>query len=154
MNRVTRQQMFMEIAHVVSKRSTCFRLNVGALLVHENSIVSIGYNGPPSGEPHCMGDQCPGWNSSCHRSIHAERNALARVPDGLQYLDLYVTHSPCPHCFDEIWVSQKVDRIFFGTPFREASHLQDSLFDIEVYRVLPSGGVIEWSTGRLVDVKA
>lgn len=151
--RITRHQMYMEIAHTVAKRATCLRLNVGAVLVHERSIVSIGYNGPPSGEPHCLGSKCSGWKTSCTRSLHAEHNALNRAPAGLTGFDLYVTHSPCASCYDMIWFDRRVKRIFFSTAFRDTSHLGHPLLDCPIYQVLPSGQVINWTTGDLELVK-
>lgn len=151
--RISRPQMFMEVAHIVAKRASCMRLNVGAVMVHGRSIVSIGYNGPPSGEAHCSGHSCAGWTTGCKRSLHAEANALERAPEGLSGLDLYVTHSPCAACYDKIWNSGRVKRIFFCAPFRETSHLDNPLFDCPIYRVLPSGAVVEWLTGKAVNVE-
>lgn len=153
--RSTRPQMFLEIAQAVAKRSTCMRLNVGAVLVQDRSIVSIGYNGAPSGEPHCTQETCNS-QTSCKRTIHAEDNALRHLPT-LNYhddgpLDLYVTDSPCVDCFRKIQEAEVVRRIFFGTPYRITDHLDHSL-EVFVYRVLPSGYVIDWNTKELVDVE-
>lgn len=156
--RTTRPQMFMEIAHAVAKRSTCMRLNVGAVIVQDRSIVSIGYNGAPTGEPHCTQETCNA-QTSCQRTIHAEDNALRHLPgdiewrDNVNALDMYVTDSPCAHCFDKIGQTGLFGRIFFGTPYRINDHLIDSLWDIEIYRVLPSGYVIDWNTKELVDIE-
>ena len=155
--RPTRPQMFMEIAQVVAKRSTCMRLNVGAVIVQDRRIVSIGYNGAPERMPHCMGNDCPGKHH-CHETIHAEDNALRHLPAGLRTrnnlvteLDLYVTDSPCADCFEKIKEHGGVDRIFFGTPYRINDHLVDER--IGIYRVLPAGYVMNWSTKELVDVE-
>lgn len=43
----------MEIAEIVSKRSTCIKRKVGAILIKDNHILSTGYNGAPSGFTHC-----------------------------------------------------------------------------------------------------
>jgi len=153
--RITRPQMFMEIAGVVAKRATCMRLNVGAVIVQKRTIVSIGYNGVASGLPHCSGNLCPGA-AGCRETIHAEMNALAHLPADIGGgLDMYVTDSPCAHCYDRLLQDGRVKRVFFGTPYRITEHLEDSLFGqhIEVYRVLPAGYVMDWSTGRLVDVE-
>lgn len=155
--RTTRPQMFMEIAQAVARRSTCMRLNVGAVLVQGRSIVSIGYNGAPSGAPHCAGNDCPG-KQHCHETIHAEVNALRHVPRGIivtadTRFDLYVTDSPCKACFEEIVDAGVVKRIFFGTPYRIADHLIGHGQDIGIYRVLPAGYVIDWETKDLVDVE-
>ena len=52
-NRPTYDDYFMEMAHVVSKRSTCLRRRVGAILVKDKHILSTGYNGAPKGHKHC-----------------------------------------------------------------------------------------------------
>lgn len=151
--RITRPQMFMEMAHTVAKRSTCMRLNVGAVVVHDRRIVSIGYNGSPPGEPHCSGNDCEGRNH-CKLTTHAEVNALNYVPKGVIFekpLDLYVTDSPCSECFDAL-SGGPVGRIFFGTPYRITEHLTNTLWGPEVYRVLPAGYVVNWNTMELVDV--
>ena len=88
--RISRHLMFMEIAHTVAKRATCMRLNVGAVLVADRQIVSIGYNGAPSGAPHCAGNECPGKHH-CHETIHAEVNAVQHLPGNI---DINVDHTP------------------------------------------------------------
>ena len=153
--RPTRPQMFMEIAHVVAKRSTCMRLNVGAILVQDRRIVSIGYNGAPSGAPHCSGNDCPGKHH-CHETIHAEHNALRHLPytEPMLWqnrLDLYVTDSPCAACFDKIKDHGGVRRIFFANPYRINDHLVSE--KIGIYRVTPAGYIVDWSTKELVCVE-
>lgn len=75
----------MEIARIVSLRSTCIRAHAGAIIVVNDAIVSTGYSGSPRGEPNCcdMGicerDRLgiePGKNYELCRSIHAEANAI------------------------------------------------------------------------------
>lgn len=155
--RPTRPQMFMDIAHVVAKRSTCMRLNVGAVIVQNRRIVSIGYNGAPSGAPPCLGNDCPG-KAACHLTTHAEVNAIKHLPEGFSVssdslLDMYVTDSPCEDCLDFIHGKGYVGRIFFGTPYRISDHLIRDRRDIGIYRVLPAGYVIDWETKGLVDVE-
>jgi dCMP deaminase len=158
--RITRPQMFMDIAHVVAKRATCMRLNVGAVIVKGRSIVSIGYNGQPAGQPHCAGNACPGVVPGRCNTIHAELNALSHLPRGTEGpLDLYVTDSPCEHCYDRLKGDGRVKRIFFAIPYRISEHLDspidNELFQTlapEVYRILPAGYVMDWRTKELVDV--
>lgn len=151
--RTTRPQMFMEIAQTVAKRSTCMRLNVGAVLVKGRSIVAIGYNGVPNGAAHCTGNDCPGKHH-CHETIHAEYNAIRHLPEGIEGpLDLYVTDSPCSLCYDSLASDGRVQRIFFDTPYRITDHLTHSLWDIGIYRVTPAGYVVDWDTKELVDVE-
>lgn len=103
MSRISRDQMFMEIAQTVARRGTCDRAQVGAVLVDDEAknIVAIGYNGSPTGMPHCDDVGHLIEDSHCTRAIHAEVNCLrkagkyfgADVP-----LTLYVTHYPCMNC--------------------------------------------------------
>lgn len=151
--RIGRHQMFMEIAHTVAKRSTCFRLNVGAVLTVHNRIVSLGYNGRPPGMPHCEGDTCPG-REGCHETIHAEDNAIRYLSRDYychETLTLYVTDSPCQHCA-ELISEVGIRRVFFSRPYRLTDSLQ-WLWDngISCYQVMPSGYVVEWLTKRIVE---
>ena len=157
MNRITRHQMFMEMAQTVAKRSTCMRLNVGAVIVKDRRIVSIGYNGVAPGKPHCQGNECPGRVGGCTLTTHAEINAINYLPKGIgSNLDIYVTDSPCPNCYDAIARDLRFNRLFFSTPYRITDHLENSLFEetLSVYRITPAGYVMDWNTGELVDVES
>jgi len=155
--RISRQQMFMLMSRAAAMRSTCFRLNVGAIVVVGNRPVSVGYNGAPSGEPHCAGNACPGRHH-CRQTIHAETNALKHVPEDLKDTDwdLYVTHSPCSECADLIvggrpgLIRPPVKRVFFEVPYRKTEHLDNLAKNVELYQVTPAGYVVEWVTGEVV----
>lgn len=132
--------MFMEIAHIVAKRSTCFRENVGCILVRDNKIVSIGYNGPPSKDPHCTFHP----RGKCERSIHAEVNALRYLDNTpSDRCDLYVTHLPCGSCIDLIISSNKVKHVFFSIVYSDPSDAYNKLDEalIPLHRVMPSGDI-------------
>jgi dCMP deaminase len=73
------EQYYIGIAKEVATRSTCPRASVGAVIVKDNRIVSTGYNGAPSGEPHCMDAHCIIVDNHCQRAIHAETNAIAQA---------------------------------------------------------------------------
>lgn len=138
--RISRHQMFMEIAHVVAKRATCFRENVGCILVRDNKVVSIGYNGPPSGEPHC--EHHP--EGKCARSVHAEMNAVKFAQDnGETQCDLYVTHLPCRLCAGAIASSGIVKNVFFTTMYGDPEPIYKILDNqfIKLLRILPSGDI-------------
>src|SRR4051794_31930973 len=101
MQRISRQLMFMQMAEAASRRSTCFRRNVGAVITVNNNVVSIGYNGPPSGEDHCRGNRCvPPGMTGCQRAVHAEINAVTRWKTQKfgDVARMYVTESPCKDC--------------------------------------------------------
>jgi dCMP deaminase len=156
-NRITREQMFMEMAHVVAKRSTCMRLSVGCILVTDKNILSIGYNGPPAGEEHCTGRHCSPPGSGCVRAVHAEINAFEKIrlrtlfdPLAPPPMDVYVTDSPCPLCFDLMTQPQwNVANIYFTTLYRLNSHLEHPA--INIYQITPSGYVINYQSGELVN---
>lgn len=103
--RPSTDQMFMSIAIVASTRSTCVRRRVGCVLVDSNNhILSLGYNGQPSGFDHCIDNPCGG---SCNESgegldeceaIHAEANAIARLKEPNNVATCYVTTAPCVAC--------------------------------------------------------
>lgn len=99
---------FMQIAHLVKTRATCPRRSVGALIVRDRRILSTGYNGAPSGLPHCPpGGHENDWPNGCLRaghcirSLHAEQNALlqaAKIGTPCDGSTIYVTCQPCNAC--------------------------------------------------------
>lgn len=118
-SRLTRDQMLMGLAHVAAARGTCNRLSVGAVLAFEARPISLGYNGAPSGMPHCGADCGPG--KPCKNTIHAEDNAirwarsfLGADPHGAT---LYVTDSPCLECAGKIWKAG-VSRVVYDREYR------------------------------------
>jgi len=102
-------QYFLEMAELVSKRSTCLRRNVGAVLVKDKRILATGYNGAPSGLKHCHEIGCmrqqlkvpSGERHELCRALHAEQNALIQSSlHGISVKDatLYCTCQPCVIC--------------------------------------------------------
>ncbi len=172
MGRISRQAMFMEMARAASKRSTCSRLNVGAIITKDNSPISVGYGGVPAGQPHCPGNDCPGMIPGNCPTVHAEENALARAEAVLEWgnkVDLYVTHSPCLACAELIQRSNlRVERLFFEVPYRSTKHL--GMFEAsyyhqpggsmslrsrritEVYEIGPAGYIVEYFSRRVVEL--
>lgn len=102
MSRYTRSQMMMEMAWSASRRSTCTRKHVGAVIASEGRTISIGYAGSPPGEPHCDEAGCIiGPDGGCIRTQHAEANAIvfaARKGVAIEGATLYCTDSPCVAC--------------------------------------------------------
>lgn len=102
-------EYFLRVAWVVASRSTCLRRRVGAVIVRERYMVSTGYNGAPTGVPHCAEVGClrerlgipSGERHEMCRGSHGEVNALcqaaamgAATAGGV----LYCTHEPCAFC--------------------------------------------------------
>lgn len=147
MPRISREQMFMNMAEVAAQRSTCFRGNAGALIVKNNDIVSVGYNGPDHGEPHCTGSLCEinPETLGCLRSLHAERNAIIKaaekIGDNLSGCVLFSTVFPCTKCLDEV-IKYKIKALFFRYPYRVAYTSIAEEAGIKVLQVLPCGYVI------------
>lgn len=108
--RICRDKMFMEIARIVAKRGTCDRARVGAVLVDPcNNIVSIGYNGAPSGEPHCDQAGHIMYQGHCIRTVHAEENCLNKVVPVIEgTYTMYVTHYPCSKC--QVTMFEKISK--------------------------------------------
>jgi len=152
MSRISRHQMFMQVAEVASRRSTCFRRNVGAVIVANRNIISIGYNGPPASEIHCTGNGCA-TNGKCTRAVHAEINALDRVQGGGGWTwSMYCTESPCPDCAKAI-VDSKVAEVFYLNQYRLVEGIDVLLRGgVMVWRMTPSGYVINYRTGELVEL--
>jgi dCMP deaminase len=101
------EQTMLDIAEVLSRRATCPKLSVGAVLVDNfNRIVGSGYNGTPHSFPHCLDHDCGGAHappgSDRCMAVHAEQNALLNCRDVRGIAALYVTHSPCLRCIKEL----------------------------------------------------
>ena len=102
-------EYFMAIAELVSSRSTCLRRYVGAVLVKEKRILATGYNGAPSGIPHCKEVGCirekmkvpSGERHELCRGLHAEQNVIIQAAYhgvSIKGSILYVTCHPCSVC--------------------------------------------------------
>ena len=118
---------FMEIAQIVSKRSTCLRRAVGAVLVKDKQILATGYNGTPKGLPHCeevgcLREQLHVLSGQMHelcRGIHAEQNSVIQAAvNGVSISGstLYCTHQPCVVC-SKILINAGIKRIVYANPY-------------------------------------
>jgi|TARA_B100000686_G_C16758696_1_gene957266 dCMP deaminase len=121
MARPTWDVYFMGIAQQVSKRSTCDRKNVGAVIVRDKVILSTGYNGSIRGVKHCDEIGHLIENGHCVRTVHAEVNAVAQsAMNGTEIKNssIYLTASPCWPCFKVI-VNSGIKKIYFGEFYRD-----------------------------------
>lgn len=148
--RITREEMFMQMAEVTAKRSTCYRNAVGCLIVRDNLIVSSGYNGTPTGEPHCLGTACT-EEGVCWRATHAEANAFNRLQNRNRVSAVYVTTAPCPYCA-ELIRRLSPDKVYYRHPYRLTEGV-DFLVEagIQVYRMTTSGYLFDENLKQLVD---
>ncbi len=92
---------FLRMAELVATRSTCLRLQVGAVLVRQERVIATGYNGSLRGQPHCAEVGCLMVNGHCRRTVHAELNALLQCAfhgSASSGTVLFSTTFPCLDC--------------------------------------------------------
>jgi len=116
---------YINIALEFSKRSTCSRRSVGAIIVDQHGyILSAGYNGQSSGMPHCIDHKCSGADSKSGHNIdaceavHAEQNAIARLKEPFNAWKIYCTTAPCISC----------TKLILATSIQEVIFLEDYIF--------------------------
>ena len=122
---------FMDVARRFAQLSSARRLQVGAIIVKDDRIISIGYNGMPSG-----------WDNNCENHIgfdkgepvlktrpevlHAETNAIAKLAkssESGQDADMFITHAPCMDCAKLIYQSG-IRRVVYGEAYRNTDGIE------------------------------
>jgi len=142
--RPSREHLLMDTARLWAARSTCSRLHVGCVVARDSRILTTGYNGTPSGMPHCNHDCDCGYpgeggllfsgkhlsncNSTkfCTQAVHAEANAIAfaaRYGLTLEGAYLYTTHMPCLNCCMLI-VNAGIIAVVWDQDYRDESGLK------------------------------
>lgn len=108
---------YMDIAKRTAELSSAKRLQVGSIIVKNDRIVSIGYNGTPSG-----------WTNECEDEsfktkpevIHAEANAIAKLAKSTESGEgavMFLTHAPCMDCAKQIYTAG-IRKVFFDNQYR------------------------------------
>ncbi|PRY83876.1 dCMP deaminase [Alkalibacterium olivapovliticus] len=113
--RIPWNQYFMSQSMLISMRSTCSRLAVGATIVRDKRVIAGGYNGSVSGDVHCIDEGCYVVDGHCVRTVHAEANALlqcAKFGVKTDGADLYVTHFPCLQCTKQL-IQSGINKIYY-----------------------------------------
>jgi dCMP deaminase len=120
---------YMKTAQTFAELSHARRLQVGCIIVKDDRIISIGYNGMPAG-----------WDNNCEHEIkwpngevrfletkaevlHAESNAVAKLARSVESGDgatLFVTHSPCLNCAKLIYQAG-IARLYYGAEYRDTA---------------------------------
>lgn len=129
----------MQVAETYAKLSSAIRMKVGAVIVKDNRIISIGYNGMPSG-----------WTNECEQVvgrygdqtlktkdevIHAESNAITKVAKSTESAEgavLYTTCAPCLECAKLIHQSG-IKRVVYGHHYKS----DEGLTFLEKCGILP-----------------
>lgn len=115
-------QVWMEFAHIISRRSYDPRHQVGAVVVSSDNtqVLAIGYNGNYKGGPNAAESLNPGQSGM----IHAEINALLKMDyNNPKDKILYVTLSPCRMCAKAI-VNAGIKKVYYDEEYRDTSSLE------------------------------
>ena len=132
-------QVYMEVAKTFANLSSAKRLQVGAIVVKDDRIISIGYNGTPTGWDNCCEECCDGGGpvgAGCYHDhctgpktkpevIHAESNAiskLARSSESGEGATMFITHAPCMDCAKLIYQSG-ISEVYYSTDYRSSDGL-------------------------------
>lgn len=114
----------MEAAKVYAKLSSAKRLQVGCVIVKDNTIIGIGYNGMPSGwDNNCETEESNQSLKTRPEVLHAETNAIAKVAkstNSTDGADMFVTHAPCLECAKLIHQAG-IHNVWFGKQYRDES---------------------------------
>jgi dCMP deaminase len=116
-------QAYMRTAETFAELSHARRLHVGAIVVKDDRIISIGYNGMPAG-----------WDNNCETEVngelitrpevlHAESNCISKLARSSESGDgatMFITHAPCMECSKLIYQSG-IRRVYFGSAYRDDS---------------------------------
>ena len=130
---------FMKIAAAVSERSTCDRAQVGCVLVLEKRILTTGFNGSPTGQPHCDEAGHLMVDGHCVRTIHAETNAIIQAAlhgVSTKGATCYVTHFPCINCSKAL-INAGISRLVYTNSYRIDEHALNFLkaANIEIVQI-------------------
>lgn len=113
MKNLSFDDIYMDLAQNLSRKSHCVKAKVGAVISKDTRIVSLGYNGPPAGTHNCDQE----WpqhgcardrKGGCSLALHAEANAILYASKNqitMEGATLYVTLSPCLACAKIIYTT-------------------------------------------------
>ena len=123
---------YMDVAERFAQLSSAVRLQVGAIVVKDDRIISIGYNGMPSGWDNC----CEDWNGEDDwgntilktkpEVLHAETNALMKLAQSSESgkdASMFVTHAPCLDCAKNTYQAG-IKEVYYKTDYRDTSGLE------------------------------
>ena len=122
---------YMKTAETFAECSTAKRLHVGAVIVKDDRIISIGYNGMPTG-----------WDNDCEdikinndgqyelktkpEVLHAETNAIAKLAKSNESglgATMFITHSPCMDCAKLVYQSG-INTVYYRNSYRDENGIQ------------------------------
>ena len=130
MERISWEKYFIDIAELSSVRSPCSRLKVGCVLVKDNRLLSMGYNGYLSGCPH----KSIIVDNHEQATIHAEINAITDAAKRGVSVDgstAYITHHPCLNCYKALAASG-VQQIIYAEDYKNDPIIKDLDYDLPI----------------------
>lgn len=152
-------EYFMGFARLASRRSTCLRRQVGAVVVKDRRVLASGYNGAPSRLPHCEETGClrkrlkvpSGERHELCRGLHAEQNAIIQAAThgvSIQKGIIYTTNFPCSIC-TKMLINAGIEAIMYldGYPDPLAQELLRTA-KIKVKKVAAGKAVPEKKRGK------
>jgi dCMP deaminase len=131
--RISWNDYFMKAATLASVRSPCERLKVGCVLVKNNRLISMGYNGFLAGTDH---RSIVRWGHE-QATIHAEINAITDAAKRGVSIDdtvAYITHYPCINCFKAL-ASSGVKKIYYQVDYKNNPILEELGYGISLIKV-------------------
>ena len=132
-NRISWDDYFMQTAELASVRSPCERLKVGCVLVKNNRLISMGYNGVLAGTDH----QSIVRNGHEQATIHAEINAITDAAKRGVSIDeavAYITHYPCLNCFKAL-ASSGIRKIYYKEDYRNDPVVEELGYGISLVKL-------------------
>ena len=123
----------MKVAETFAELSTARRLHVGAIVVKDDRIISIGYNGMPSGwtndceyEHYSLGNPNDFELKTKPEVLHAESNSIAKLAKSTESGDgasMFITHSPCLDCAKLIYQSG-IKSVYYRNTYRSEDGIE------------------------------
>jgi dCMP deaminase len=135
--------MYMAIAEEVSTLSNCKRKKVGSIIVNDNNILSMGYNGTPSG----FDNECENNDKTYWWVLHAEANAIVKMvrvtSESTEGSTLYTTCSPCKECAKLI-IQAGITRLLYRDVYRDEPQLAYQALDLLKQADIEVSGVLKY----------
>ena len=128
--RLNWDEYFMSIAILASQRSPCQRLHVGSVIVKDNRLISMGYNGFIPGAPHISRIKDEHEQSIIHSEINAIADCAKRGAS-LNNSKIYITHYPCINCFRSI-AACGIKEIIYLNDYKNDIYVQQLADDSEI----------------------
>ncbi len=123
---------YMDVAETFAELSSARRLHVGAIVVKDDRIISIGYNGMPAGWDNNCEDQTydeDGFHITLKTKpevLHAETNAIAKLAKSNESglgATMFITHAPCMECAKLIFQSG-IGSVLYRNSYRDTSGVE------------------------------